>query len=37
LPHPSGASTWHYRDPGKALLEQALLLLSQHNSWQKMK
>jgi uracil-DNA glycosylase len=24
LPHPSGISTWHKRDPGKSLLEEAL-------------
>lgn len=30
LPHPSGASTWHRMEPGKALLEQALSLLSRH-------
>ena len=37
LPHPSGASTWHQRDPGKELLENALLLLSRHSSWQTLK
>ena len=34
LPHPSGASTWHRMLPGKELLEKALVLLSQHKSWQ---
>jgi uracil-DNA glycosylase len=30
LPHPSGASTWHQRDPGKSLLVQALRKLRDH-------
>jgi uracil-DNA glycosylase len=30
LPHPSGASTWHQRDPGKSLLIQALSKLRDH-------
>ena len=34
LPHPSGASTWHQRPPGKDLLEQALKLIQQHAEWQ---
>ena len=33
LPHPSGASTWHQRDPGKSLLVKALKLIQQHNAW----
>ena len=37
LPHPSGASTWHRMSPGKELLEQALSLLSQHESWLKLR
>jgi uracil-DNA glycosylase len=37
LPHPSGASTWHRMSPGKELLAQALELLAQHESWQKLK
>lgn len=37
LPHPSGASTWHRMTPGKELLDQALNLLSQHESWKKIK
>jgi uracil-DNA glycosylase len=37
LPHPSGASTWHRMSPGKELLEQALDLLSQHESWGRLK
>jgi len=36
LPHPSGASTWHRMSPGKELLAQALNLLQQHESWQKL-
>ena len=34
LPHPSGASTWHQRPPGKDLLEQSLKLIQQHAEWQ---
>jgi len=30
LPHPSGASTWHRMEPGKALLQQALTLIRAH-------
>lgn len=30
LPHPSGASTWHRVEPGKALLAKALKLLADH-------
>jgi uracil-DNA glycosylase len=30
LPHPSGASTWHRMEPGKALLEGALALVAAH-------
>ncbi|QJD31287.1 uracil-DNA glycosylase family protein [Methylococcus geothermalis] len=33
LPHPSGASTWHRREPGKTLLEQALALIEKHPAW----
>lgn len=33
LPHPSGASTWHQRDPGKALLNQALKTIKKHSGW----
>ncbi len=35
LPHPSGASTWFKRDPGKSLLFKALKLLSEHAEWQR--
>ena len=30
LPHPSGASTWHRREPGKTLLAEALARLALH-------
>lgn len=30
LPHPSGASTWHKKEPGKTLLAKALRLLGAH-------
>jgi uracil-DNA glycosylase len=30
LPHPSGASTWHKTEPGKALLAKALRRLAKH-------
>jgi uracil-DNA glycosylase len=30
LPHPSGASTWFRREPGKALLARALRLVARH-------
>lgn len=33
LPHPSGASTWFHREPGKTLTTNALQLLSQHPAW----
>lgn len=33
LPHPSGASTWFKKDPGKTLLLQALDLLKLHPVW----
>ena len=33
LPHPSGASTWHRMEPGKTLLEKALVLIKKHESW----
>jgi len=34
LPHPSGASTWHQRDPGKLLLHKALRKIKRHAAWQ---
>ena len=37
LPHPSGASTWHQREPGKRLLHQALDLIAQTPEWQALK
>lgn len=36
LPHPSGASTWFKREPGKSLLVEALQLIEQHPAWQAM-
>ena len=33
LPHPSGASTWFKKEPGKSLLHKALKLISQHPAW----
>lgn len=33
LPHPSGASTWHRMEPGKALLAQALAEIAAHAAW----
>jgi uracil-DNA glycosylase len=35
LPHPSGASTWHRMEPGKALLARALRLLARHPEMRK--
>lgn len=36
LPHPSGASTWFKREPGKSLLLQALKLINSHPAWQEL-
>jgi uracil-DNA glycosylase len=36
LPHPSGASTWHRREPGKTLLKEALRLIETHPAWQQL-
>jgi uracil-DNA glycosylase len=36
LPHPSGASTWQYTEPGKTLLRQALLLIAGHPAWRRL-
>jgi uracil-DNA glycosylase len=33
LPHPSGASTWQYTEPGKTLLRKALALIGEHRAW----
>jgi len=33
LPHPSGASTWHRREPGLYLLKEALKKIQQHPAW----
>jgi len=30
LPHPSGASPWHRKEPGKSLISKALKLIKQH-------
>jgi uracil-DNA glycosylase len=34
LPHPSGASPWHRKEPGKTLLRQALGRIAAHPVWQ---
>lgn len=34
LPHPSGASTWHFREPGKTLLANALERIAAHPAFQ---
>ena len=36
IPHPSGASTWFQREPGKTLTIQALKMLADHPAWQNM-
>lgn len=35
LPHPSGVSSWHKKEPGKTLLAQALQLVKSHPEWRK--
>jgi uracil-DNA glycosylase len=37
LPHPSGASTWYYVEPGKTLTARALTLLGKHPAWAKIR
>ena len=37
LPHPSGASTWQYTQPGKTLLRKALSLIATHPAWEALK
>lgn len=37
LPHPSGASTWHRMEPGKALLARALAELERHDAWRQVR
>lgn len=37
LPHPSGASTWFKKEPGKSLLTKALSLIDAHPAWQEIK
>ncbi len=34
LPHPSGASTWHRKEPGIRLLKKALGIIKRHPDWQ---
>jgi uracil-DNA glycosylase len=34
LPHPSGASPWHRKEPGKSLLKQAMRLIVKHHGFQ---
>jgi len=33
LPHPSGASTWHRKEPGLGLLKKALAQIKRHPAW----
>ena len=33
LPHPSGASTWHRKEPGISLLKKALNAIKRHPAW----
>lgn len=33
LPHPSGASTWPLKEPGKTLLQQAMTQIRNHPAW----
>ncbi len=35
IPHPSGASTWHRKEPGISLLNDALKEISKQSCWQK--
>jgi len=37
LPHPSGASTWHRKEPGLTLLTRALELLDDHPEMQRLR
>lgn len=32
LPHPSGASPWHRKEPGKSLLKKAMKLITKHSA-----
>jgi uracil-DNA glycosylase len=36
LPHPSGASTWHRSDPGKALTAEALRRVAEHHAFKEL-
>jgi len=33
LPHPSGASPWHRKEPGKSLLKKALRIIVKHSAF----
>lgn len=37
LPHPSGASTWFKREPGRSLLERALARLAARPEWRRLR
>jgi uracil-DNA glycosylase len=37
LPHPSGASTWPLKEPGKSLLQQAMKQIESHAAWKKIR
>lgn len=37
LPHPSGASPWHRMEPGRTLLNRALVLIAQHPAFATLK
>ena len=37
LPHPSGASPWHRKEPGKSLLKQALKRIVKHQAFAHLK
>lgn len=36
LPHPSGASTWFRKEPGKTRLAEALAVLAAHSEWRRL-
>ncbi len=36
LPHPSGASTWHRKEPGISLLQEALKRIRLHPAWKQL-
>ena len=35
LPHPSGASTWPLKEPGKTLLQEAMQKIQTHPAWKR--